>query len=254
MDKFTKHIKDTLENYEAPYSDEVWLNIKDKLPKKSNNFLKYSTVATIIAIIAIVGFILYIPKQESIVLLDKIETPIKTTQPTEQKIQIQEKITKPKNFIIKDTMRRLQLSEKEIEIVEEEIVEDEKKDTIIISPEEVIYTLKDTFIEQKQDTPVVITTPIQIVEEKIKYFIPTAFTPNNDGLNDEFTIFGENIDELSFELLVYDRWGKLVFETINSEYKWNGENCDTGAYAWLLRIQEDDGKITIDKGTITIIR
>ncbi|PCI94750.1 MAG: hypothetical protein COB15_13335 [Flavobacteriales bacterium] len=51
-------------------------------------------------------------------------------------------------------------------------------------------------------------------------FAPNSFTPNNDGLNDVFNIYGENIKE--FKILIFNRWGELLFESNNIKNGWNG--------------------------------
>ncbi len=51
-------------------------------------------------------------------------------------------------------------------------------------------------------------------------FIPSAFTPNSDGMNDVFKIKGENLQD--FKLLVYDRWGEKIYESTNPSEGWDG--------------------------------
>ena len=59
------------------------------------------------------------------------------------------------------------------------------------------------------------------INRPIQLYIPTAFTPNGDGLNDEFKAVGEGVD--FFHLNVYDRWGNLIFESNQIEMGWNGQ-------------------------------
>lgn len=65
------------------------------------------------------------------------------------------------------------------------------------------------------------------------YFIwtPTAFTPNGDGMNDLYKPLFHNIIEESYELFIYDKWGKLVFETTDVDQGWNGMRIDNGIKA-----------------------
>ena len=65
------------------------------------------------------------------------------------------------------------------------------------------------------------------------YFIwtPTAFTPNGDGMNDLYKPLFHNIIEESFELFIYDKWGKLVFETTDVDQGWDGMRIDNGIKA-----------------------
>lgn len=52
-------------------------------------------------------------------------------------------------------------------------------------------------------------------------FIPNAFTPGGDGLNDFFTAQGENI--LEFQMMIFDRWGEVIFVTEDIEKGWDGK-------------------------------
>ncbi len=54
-----------------------------------------------------------------------------------------------------------------------------------------------------------------------RMFAPEAFTPNGDGDNDTFQVFYAHITD--FNLLIYNRWGELVFESDNPENKWDGK-------------------------------
>lgn len=51
-------------------------------------------------------------------------------------------------------------------------------------------------------------------------FVPNAFTPNKNGLNDEFRAYGDGI--IYYHLMIFDRWGQLVFETEDINEGWNG--------------------------------
>ena len=58
-----------------------------------------------------------------------------------------------------------------------------------------------------------------MVDKDFHLFIPNAFTPNQGGLNDAFTITGRGIK--SFSLVVFDRWGEKLHETTNTNQGWN---------------------------------
>ncbi len=79
--------------------------------------------------------------------------------------------------------------------------------------------------------------------------IPNIFTPNNDGLNDVFEFSGS--DELSsFEISIYDRWGKRMFHTADFSQKWNGRFNDNlvpeGVYFYALTYESPctEGKVS----------
>ena len=92
-------------------------------------------------------------------------------------------------------------------------------------------------------------------------FIPNAFSPNGDGVNDFFTVFaGDNVAKIK-TLRVFDRWGAEVFgnedfspniepEGWNGTYK--GKVMDTGVYVFFVEVQYIDGSTKIKKGDLSI--
>lgn len=89
-------------------------------------------------------------------------------------------------------------------------------------------------------------------------YIPTSFTPNGDGLNDEFRIVGEGIGLEYYELRIFDRWGTQVFYSKNPEFGWNGKSSATGelvpsgAYPYSLRYSDKSGEIRTARGQIIV--
>ena len=87
-------------------------------------------------------------------------------------------------------------------------------------------------------------------------FIPNAFTPNGDGNNDVFMVFGEGIRNV--ELRVFNRWGEKVYESNNQFAGWDGtykgQLQNTNVFVYEVTATYLDGK-TIDKsGTVTLVR
>jgi gliding motility-associated-like protein len=88
-------------------------------------------------------------------------------------------------------------------------------------------------------------------------FVPTAFTPNNDGLNDFLTpfIFGET--EI-FRFQVYNRWGEVVFETSSPGKGWDGrykgQPQDSNVYIWTCNYQLKGKKAEQKNGSFVLIR
>ena len=90
-------------------------------------------------------------------------------------------------------------------------------------------------------------------------FIPNSFTPNGDGINELFGIKGANL--VDFEMRIFDRWGKMVFQSADPDKKWNGAHNDgsyhnqTSTYTYLIKYrtiaEEDATEIT---GQVTVIR
>jgi gliding motility-associated-like protein len=76
-------------------------------------------------------------------------------------------------------------------------------------------------------------------------YIPNAFSPNGDGVNDIFRVLGSNIKE--FNLRIYNRWGTLLFETGQVDAGWDGKynekDVTAGVYVWLLDAKDTNGKV-----------
>jgi gliding motility-associated-like protein len=74
-------------------------------------------------------------------------------------------------------------------------------------------------------------------------FVPNAFTPNNDGLNDDFR--AGNAEREGFSLMVFDRWGAVVFSSSDPLEGWdgtfNGRALPAGAYAYVMRSRDACG-------------
>ncbi|MEM8891146.1 MAG: gliding motility-associated C-terminal domain-containing protein, partial [Bacteroidota bacterium] len=87
-------------------------------------------------------------------------------------------------------------------------------------------------------------------------YIGNAFTPNGDGVNDEFKILGIQVQ--SFNLKIFSRWGTLIFETNSIDDAWDGtykgQPVDEGAYTFVATGLSYDGKRFQYTGTVTVLR
>lgn len=88
-------------------------------------------------------------------------------------------------------------------------------------------------------------------------FLPNAFTPNNDGLNDELVISFDNSSRLlTFE--VFNRWGASVYKASGSNVQWDGSirgvMAEEGVYFYYMEVQCTDGSNVIRKGEISLLR
>jgi hypothetical protein len=87
-------------------------------------------------------------------------------------------------------------------------------------------------------------------------YVPTAFTPNGDGLNDMLHVLGNTIQSLEFS--VYNRYGQKIFESTNQRNGWNGRFRNklqaTGTYVYYVRAVMLDSTVKIKKGTVLLLR
>jgi len=86
--------------------------------------------------------------------------------------------------------------------------------------------------------------------------LPNAFSPNGDGINDEFSVIGEFVSD--FHLQVFNRWGQLVFESMDIGQGWDGtfmgEQQPMGVYSVVARGVGLDGAPIIKTGSVTLMR
>lgn len=96
-----------------------------------------------------------------------------------------------------------------------------------------------------------------------KFYVPNIFSPNNDGMNDVFTIYGSKEVEEIENLRIYDRWGNLVFNEFNiqpgnEEEGWKGrfknKELNPGVFAWYAEIAFKDAEVFTFSGSITLAR
>ncbi len=94
-------------------------------------------------------------------------------------------------------------------------------------------------------------------------YVPNVFSPNEDGLNDRFMVFGNRFLEEVEVLEIYDRWGERVYQGLNIEAGniqagWDGtfknKKAAPGVYAWVATIRYTDGLIETLAGSVTIFR
>ncbi|MCB0401077.1 MAG: gliding motility-associated C-terminal domain-containing protein [Flavobacteriales bacterium] len=84
-----------------------------------------------------------------------------------------------------------------------------------------------------------------VIKPEYNFFIPNAFTPNNDGRNDIFTAVGEEITE--FNMQIFDRWGELIYETEDLNTGWDGtakggnDISMEGVYVYNIQLRDWQG-------------
>lgn len=102
------------------------------------------------------------------------------------------------------------------------------------------------------------TLELNVVDDVICY-APNTFTPDNDEFNQTWRLHMLGIDIYDFELLIYNRWGQLIWESHDVEVEWdgyyNGVPVQEGTYTWIARVKRlyNDDKLTFN-GSIIVIR
>jgi gliding motility-associated-like protein len=89
-------------------------------------------------------------------------------------------------------------------------------------------------------------------------YVPNTFTPNADGINDYWEIFGNKKAWIFCEAEVFDRWGEKIFQTNDINFQWDGKYRGTpvepGVYTYVFKVVFIDDYSVTNKGAITIIR
>lgn len=114
-------------------------------------------------------------------------------------------------------------------------------------------------------TQLVVTSPIGCqglyhapVVVPILLYVPNAFTPDQDGINDYFQVFVSGVDEFSIQ--IFDRWGEVVFASEDPNAIWDGSHkqgdyyVPNGTYVWLIEINGVNFDARKQTGTVTILR
>ena len=102
-------------------------------------------------------------------------------------------------------------------------------------------------------------TIIQINEELL-FYIPNTFTPDGDVYNQTFKpVFTSGFDPYNYEMLIFNRWGEILFETHDVTYGWDGKyalkNCQEGIYSYKITFKNpilDERKVVC--GSINLLK
>jgi gliding motility-associated-like protein len=104
------------------------------------------------------------------------------------------------------------------------------------------------------------------VEEELIFWVPNTFTPDGDEFNNIFQpVFTSGFDPYNFHMLIFNRWGEVVFESYNHEVGWDGTYggvngkpfyvCQDGTYTWKIDFKMKDNDVhKVVHGHVTIVR
>lgn len=95
-----------------------------------------------------------------------------------------------------------------------------------------------------------------ISDNECDLFVPTAFSPDGNGINDKFCAYGKCFKNIEFR--VFDRWGEQMFESTSRYSCWDGtykgEKMGSGEYVWSFKATRPSGTTVNRKGVTTLIR
>ena len=99
-----------------------------------------------------------------------------------------------------------------------------------------------------------LTVDIEIICGEV--FVPSAFSPNNDGENDVLCVYSDCMKSLTFS--IYNRWGEKVYETSNMNIcwdgTWKGKQLNSAVFVYILKGDLINGQTVEQKGNISLIR
>lgn len=97
-----------------------------------------------------------------------------------------------------------------------------------------------------------------VIEGVSTVYIPNAFSPNNDGINDYFNVQGIGLDAV--EMSIYNRWGQIVFTSDNTAKGWDGfdlysgTQCPIGVYVYKVTVKSFKGDTREYTGRVTLVK
>ena len=95
------------------------------------------------------------------------------------------------------------------------------------------------------------------INPEFTFYIPDAFTPDNDGINDVFIAKGKRIS--SFFMQVFNRCGEVVFESSKIDFGWNGKNLSgkmlsNGIYLYKIQVYDLNQRLRVYNGEVKLLR
>ena len=91
-----------------------------------------------------------------------------------------------------------------------------------------------------------------------KVYIPAAFTPNDDGLNDLFKVYGEEFTDFSIQ--IFNRWGQMLYQSFDPDNGWDGkvrlsdQPVQGGVYVYTIKLKDKYGLPYTYRGEVTVLR
>lgn len=98
-----------------------------------------------------------------------------------------------------------------------------------------------------------------IIYDELLLYVPNAFSPDNDGINDIFLPVINGVDPTKYELMIFDRWGELIFSTQNPQQGWDGTHkavdSKQDVYVWKIKaVDQIKGDTRVYYGHVSLLR
>jgi gliding motility-associated-like protein len=122
---------------------------------------------------------------------------------------------------------------------------------------EIIVTQPGVYELEVQNFCGVTSDSISIKRINCEFWVPTAFTPNNDNRNERFGLAITGFVK-KYNCRIYNRWGQLVFSSTDAKHQWDGaikgKPATAGVYAWVIEYTDWSNNSDLRKGTVLLIR
>lgn len=98
-----------------------------------------------------------------------------------------------------------------------------------------------------------------VIDQVFNLMAPNSFTPNGDGINDDFIPESLKIMDVEFTMTIFNKYGKRVYQSKNIDQPWDGidqntgQKCQEGNYMWVVQLINKNGKTEQYKGAILLL-
>jgi gliding motility-associated-like protein len=100
---------------------------------------------------------------------------------------------------------------------------------------------------------------VVLIQEPLLFYVPNTFTPDGDKVNPMFLpVMTSGFDPWDYQLLIFNRWGEVVFESRHPKKGWDGTyggmNCPDGTYIWQIRVLNASEVYEVHRGHVNLVR
>lgn len=98
-----------------------------------------------------------------------------------------------------------------------------------------------------------------MVRGDVYYYIPNAFTPDENNLNEHWYPRGVGFDKKTYKMTICDRWGNIMYQSHDTDFGWNGNDrkgqpCPPDIYTYKITLEGYEGMLPVFHGSIMLIR